>query len=165
MFVSAIRAFLVLAIVLSVSTAQAQEQGSLELRAISEVEIEIEKDNGEVELRRIPADKVVPGDQVVYTIFAKNIGAEDVTSVVVVDPIPEHMGYSAGSAFGDGTVITFSVDGGKTYDPADALVVRDVATQQLRTATADDYTHIKWAFNDAIEPGSTRMVRFRARLQ
>ena len=74
------------------------------------------------------------------------------------------MKYTGCSATGEGTTITFSVDGGKTYaDPA-TLTVTDASGEE-RPAKASDYTHIRWIFDGAIEPGTSRFVQFRARLQ
>ncbi len=144
-------------------SAQAQS-ASVELETIAEKEIEITSPEGETELKRVPASKVLPGEEVLYTIHARNRGAEDATSVVITDPIPDHMVYRAGSAIGAGAEITFSADGGKSYAGASQLMVRE-EDGSVRPATEADYTHIKWRFNDAIEPGKDRKVRFRARLQ
>ncbi len=139
-------------------------QGKIELRSIAEVELEIEKANGEIELRRAPAEKVVPGDDVIYTITATNISAAPVGDVVVTDPIPEHMDYRDGSAIGNGTEITFSVDGGQSYDePANLTVV--MSDGSVRPAGPQDYTDIRWKFTKELSSGESRWVRFRATLQ
>ena len=138
--------------------------GRIQLKSVAEVEIEIEKPNGEVELRRAPAEKVVPGDDVIYTITATNVADVAVGDVVISDPVPAHMEYRDGSALGSDTEIRFSVDGGQSFDAPGALrVVEDDGT--VRTATAQDYTHIRWKFTKDLTPGESRWVRFRARLQ
>ena len=148
----------------SILPASALAQGKIELRSVAEVELEIEKANGEIELRRAPAEKVVPGDDVIYTITATNISAAPVGDVVVTDPIPEHMDYRDGSAIGNGTEITFSVDGGQSYDePANLTVVMSDGT--VRPAGAQDYTDIRWKFTEELSSGESRWVRFRATLQ
>lgn len=134
----------------------------VELDAKVEREVEIVDENGEKTIKRVHAEKVMPGETVVYTITARNVGDEPATNVVITDPIPKHMEYT-GSVTGDGTRITFSIDGGKTYDVASALMVSEGATK--RPAKPEEYTHIRWRFNDALEPGSARSVEFRARLQ
>ena len=155
----------VLAFFWIVSGAEAQSsEGKIELKAIAEVEIVIEKENGEIELRRVPAEKVVPGDDVIYTITATNVSDVPVDDVVVTDPIPEHMSYLHGTAIGDGTKVTFSVDSGRSFDQAANRRVRG-KDGAPRTATPDDYTHIRWKFTQELPPGASRLVRFRARLQ
>ena len=134
----------------------------IELDATVEREIEIVDENGEKTIERTKAEKVMPGETVVYTITALNVGDEPASNIVITDPIPEHMDYT-GSVVGANTRITFSIDGGKSYDVASALLVAE--GEAKRPAKPEEYTHIRWQFNDALEPGSTQSVEFRARLQ
>ena len=134
----------------------------IDLDAKVEREIEVVDEKGQKTIKREQAVTVMPGEVVVYTITARNVGEEPATNVVITDPIPEHMDYT-GSVTGERTRITFSVDGGKTYDVATALMVPDGEGE--KPAKPEDYTHIRWRFNDALEPGSARSVEFRARLQ
>lgn len=142
----------------------APEPGRIELKTVAEKEVAIEKPNGEIELRRVPAGTVIPGDEVIYTIHATNISSEPVGDVVISDPIPEHTAYRDGSAIGPGAEITFSVDGGASFGPADQLVIQ-AADGGVRPATAADYTNIRWKFTEALAPGESRFVRFRATLR
>ncbi len=134
----------------------------IELDATVEREIEVVDENGEKQIKRQKAELVMPGETVVYTITARNVGDAPATNVVITDPIPEHMDYT-GSVTGEGARITFSIDDGKTYDVASALLIPDGGGK--KPAPPEDYTHIRWKFNDALEPGSARSVEFRARLQ
>ncbi len=134
----------------------------IELDAKVEREIEVVDESGQKTITREQAVTVMPGEVVVYTITARNVGEEPATNVVITDPIPEHMDYT-GSVKGERTRITFSVDGGKTYDVATALMVPDGEGE--KPAKPEDYTHIRWQFNDALEPGSAHSVEFHARLQ
>ena len=155
---------LMLAISLPASALGQAFAGRIQLKSVAEVELEVEKPNGEVELRRAPAEKVVPGDDVIYTITATNVAGTAVGNVVITDPVPDHMDYRDGSAIGSDTEIAFSVDGGQSYGAPEALqVVEDDGT--IRSATAQDYTHIRWKFTRDLPPGESRWVRFRARLQ
>jgi uncharacterized repeat protein (TIGR01451 family) len=154
-------AVVALAALFFASTAEAKQK-HVELEAKAELEVEVVNEDGEKTIQRVPAVKVMPGEIVVYTITAKNVGAEPATNVVITDPVPEHMDYT-GSVTGDGASITFSIDGGKTYDVANALTVPVGGGE--KPAPPEDYTHIRWTFNDALEPGSTHSVEFRARLQ
>jgi len=138
--------------------------GTVELTAIVQRETAIVDENGDKQIELVSADKVMPGEIVVYTITAKNVGQEPATNIVITDPLPQELDYRAGSAMGEDTSITFSVDGGKSYDVANALVVVDEGGA-AKPAEPEDYTHIRWQLNSALEPGSSRYVRFRARLQ
>jgi uncharacterized repeat protein (TIGR01451 family) len=135
----------------------------IRLKAVAEIEVPVVNDKGETELKRVPAAKVVPGTEVIYTITVSNVGDESANSVVVTDPIPENTTYVDRSAFGAGTKITYSVDGGKSYDLAGKLKVKDAAGN-LRAATASDYTHIRWLLNFTLKPKDVAPVWFKARL-
>lgn len=121
--------------------------------------------DGTVSSRLVPAEKVIPGDEVRYTISFENDGAKavDAGTVVITNPVPENTQYIADSAFGSGTAVQFSVDGGKTFHPANELtVVRDGVKTP---ATPADYTTIRWSFGPALAPAQKSYVSFNARLQ
>ncbi len=135
-------------------------EGRIALETLVQKEIRVRKENGESELKRIPADRLVPGDEVIYTIQATNISDGPVGDVIVIDPVVAHARYREGSATGEGTQITFSVDGGETYELAEDLEIVEV-DGTVRSARPSDYTHIRWEFTDAFEPGESRYVQFR----
>ena len=136
----------------------------IELETISELEITEVNAKGEKKVKRVPAKTVVPGSFVVYTITAKNTGAEQADNVVVTNPIPKQVQYIDGSATGAGTDITFSVDGGKQYEKPNKLTVKD-AEGKPRPATAVDYTHVRWVFNSNLQPGQERAVSYRVQVK
>jgi len=139
----------------------------IKLENIAQVE-KIQKDaNGKEVVKLTPADLVVPGDVVVYTVTATNTGNAPAEKVVINNAISEHVLYiadSAGSvAIGKNTTITFSVDGGKNYAaPQQLTVIKDGVT---RAATPEDYTHVRWQLNFALEPQKSTSVFFKARLK
>ncbi len=121
--------------------------------------------DGTATTRLVGAEKVIPGDEVRYTITFENDGAKsvDAGTVVITNPIPENTQYSADSAFGSGTTIQFSVDGGQSFhSPSELTVVRDGAKVP---ATPADYTTIRWSFAPALAPAQKSYVSFNARLQ
>ena len=142
--------------------AGAQETGHLNVRTIVQKEEVVVTDSGETERRLVPAETVVPGDDVVYTITFTNISNETAENVVITNPISQNLTYVAGSAFGPGTVIEFSVDGGQTFGDADELVVSTDGGQ--RPAGVEDFTHVRWTMEDELAAGAQGMARFRARL-
>jgi uncharacterized repeat protein (TIGR01451 family) len=113
----------------------------------------------------VPADAVAPGDELVYTIAFTNEGASAVAArgVVITNPIPPELVFVAGSAAGDDTEISYSVDDGRTFAPPEGLTV--AADGIERTAPASSYTTIRWVFTVPLEPGATSRVWFRARLE
>ncbi|MDA1073350.1 MAG: hypothetical protein O3A63_01135, partial [Proteobacteria bacterium] len=78
---------------------------------------------GDVLLELVPAESVVPGDELRYTITFTNSGTDlvDARSVVITNPIPENTVYLEGTAFGTGTQIVFSIDSGETFAGAEEL--------------------------------------------
>lgn len=134
------------------------------LQMESAMEQDYTDDKGKPAKRLVPVTRVIPGDEVVYTIRFTNDGAQPATNVVISNPIPPQLTYKAGSALGAGTVIEFSVDDGRTWGPASDLRVRD-ANGQDRPATPADYTHIRWRMANAVPPGQTGFVRYRAILK
>jgi uncharacterized repeat protein (TIGR01451 family) len=144
--------------------AWSQEKGAVELKAMAEMEVEVVNDDGQKEAQRIPAAKVVPGDVVIYTIYYTNNGAEAAENFVITNPVPEHMVYLATSAEGENTEISFSVDGGNSYDIPGNLTITNSEGEQSE-AEVSDYTHIRWAMNEPITPEKTGYVYFKAQLE
>ncbi len=152
-----------LALLAVTGIARAAEEGSIELKAVAEVEVEVLREDGGTDVERVKAATVVPGDEVIYTIYYTNVGDKSADKVVVTNPLPGEMVYVDGSAAGDGAVVTFSVDGGKTYAPAGKLTVLDADGNERRAIT-DDYTHIRWTLENPVASGEGGSVDFRARL-
>jgi uncharacterized repeat protein (TIGR01451 family) len=108
-----------------------------------------------------PAERVASGDELIYTLEVRNIGATTIVAPVVVNPVPAHLVYVADSAVGPGAEISFSVDGGRTFDKAENLRVPG-ANGAMRAAVAADYTHIRWQLSGNLKANSIAFVRFRA---
>jgi uncharacterized repeat protein (TIGR01451 family) len=144
--------------------AWSQEKGAVELKAVAEMEVEVINDDGQKEIQRVPAQKVVPGDVVIYTIYYTNNGAEAAENFVITNPVPEHMVYLASSAEGENSEITYSVDRGNSYDLPGNLTITDSRGKQT-AAKVSDYTHIRWSINEPVAPDETGFVNFRAQLE
>jgi uncharacterized repeat protein (TIGR01451 family) len=158
-----------------------QEQASpLEIKSIAEVESRVAQagtaamdagragrasdsgpaSTGRAPVELIPADKVVPGDRVIYTLEVRN-GAETALDAPSFSyPIPEHMRYVADSAVGPGAVVSYSVDGGHTFGGPEDLKVKG-PDGKLRAAVAADYTDIHWQLKNRLKANSVAFVRFR----
>jgi len=147
----------------AIASARAEE-GHIGLRSVAEMEQEIVNEKGEVEVVRVTAQKVLPGAEVIFTTFYENISSEKADDVIITNPVPEHMNYQGGSAAGEGAAITFSVDGGNSYDRPENLKVKD-ADGKERVAEPSEYTHIRWTLERSVLPGEGGEVVFRAILQ
>ncbi len=132
----------------------------LSVRSIAEVESKSIERGREV-VKLISADRVVPGDRLIYTLEVRNMRATPLDAPVVTRPVPEHMQYVADSAVGPGAAVTYSVDGGRTFDRPENLKVPG-PDGGLRPAIAADYTDIRWQLKNSLKPNSVAFVRFRA---
>jgi uncharacterized repeat protein (TIGR01451 family) len=158
-----IEIFVSIGLLLMAAIAATQEAADpLTIKAIAEVESKSTAHGRDV-VKLIPADRVVPGDQVIYTLEARNTGAA-LAAPVIVHPIPEHMRYVADSAVGPGAEVSYSVDGGRSFDRAENLKVPG-KDGEPRPAVAADYTHIRWRLKNSLKANSVAFVRFRARVE
>lgn len=154
----------IITIALFAGAVLAQQEPHIQLKNEAFKEKLIVKEDGSEEYELIPPGLAIPGDEIIYISTFVNIGKEDVTDIVITNPVPNNSLYKVGTAFGSGTEITFSVDGGKTYAKPEALKIKD--TQGVpRTATAKDYTAIRWVFKGSLKPGEESTVTFRTILQ
>ena len=156
---SIFRSISFLVIAMSVS-AFAQDEGHLNVKTVVQKEEVSVNAAGERETRLVPAETVIPGERVVYTITFRNISQEPADSVVITNPIDESLTYVEGSAFGPGTAIEFSVDGGNSFASAGELVVVEEGVE--RPAEPGDYTHVRWVMQNNLEPGAQGTARFAA---
>ena len=136
----------------------------IEVKTVAEIEVTEINDKGEKIVKRAAPTTVVPSTEVIYTITAKNTGTDPADNIVVTNPVPKETVYVDGSAFGAGTNITFSVDGGKAYAKPDKLKVKD-KDGKPRPATAKDYTHVRWTFLFNLQPSQEAPVWYRARVK
>jgi uncharacterized repeat protein (TIGR01451 family) len=96
----------------------------------------------------VDKQEAYPGDVLEYRLRCVNIGTGPAVDGAVSDPVPDGVEYVLGSATGDGAGVTYSVDGGESYDA------------DIR----GDVTHIRWAIEQPILPGDAIEVSFRARV-
>ncbi|MBV1906047.1 MAG: DUF11 domain-containing protein [Pseudomonadales bacterium] len=115
--------------------------------------------------RLVPALEIIPGDELKYIVEYTNIGntAVDKGSVVITDPIPADTIYLSGTAFGSGTEISFSADGGKAFSSERNLQVE--RNGEVVIARPADYTTIRWEFGPVLEPGQKGYVSFNVVLK
>lgn len=149
---------------LIVTSAMAQEKGKIRVQTVAEKQDVVLDESGQETTQLVPVSTVVPGDEVIYTISFTNISDEPAEKVTITNAVPQHMAYVGDTAFGPGTEVSYSVDGGIAYGSPDELTVRDEEGDE-RPANASDYTHIRWVMRNNLEPGSKGFARFRAQLK
>ncbi len=148
------------AMCLSVAASGQATSPTIRLRTIAEIETKTVEDGREVR-RLMPAARVVPGDEVLYTLEIRNAGPIAIIAPTVTDPIPAHMTYVADSATGPGAEVSYSVDGGHTFERPENLRVVG-PDGRLRAAKPMDYTHIQWKLKKTLKSKSIAFARFRA---
>lgn len=135
----------------------------IEIVLTAEIDIK-EVVNGREVTRRVPAAEAEPGQIIHYTLTYSNSGDAPATDVRLDDPIPQETIYVSGSAFGAGAVITFSADGGQTFQEETRVtytVTGSDGSPSEKSASPDQYTHIRWTVGN-VPVGFTGTAGFRA---
>lgn len=131
----------------------------------SDVKIErtqLDATGKETTVLREPKDViVVPGDRVVFTLNVTNTGAEAAAGFRATNPIPGPIRFiEVGEDWAE-----ISVDGGTTWGKLAAMTVKvkaaDTGVETTRAASAEDVTHVRWVFANAIAPGAKTAVSYR----
>ena len=137
----------------------------LSIKMVAEKEIKVIEDGEEV-TRRVPTLEIDSGATLFFTLRIENSGDEIATNVVVDNPIPEDTQYVAGTAGGERTTVTFSIDNGEKYAAADELMYEFTkfnGEKEMRKARPDMYTDIRWVVED-IPPGSDGDLFFQVKV-
>lgn len=119
--------------------------------------------DGSVTYDYVEPGLVLPDDVILYEIVFENISDQEVSNIVVNNPIANNSKYRGGSATGDSTEISFSVDG-KNFASADALTVKD-QTGKTWKAKPEDYTVIRWVYKKSLKPGEKGEVTYKATIK
>jgi uncharacterized repeat protein (TIGR01451 family) len=131
----------------------------IELKNEAQLRQEYTDAQGKKAVRLVAPSKVVPGNEIVYTLTARNVCDKPATNVAVNNPVPEHMTYVPNSAAGTGAEIVYSLDN-KSFAKLETLTVKN-ADGSTRAARADDIKGIRWTIG-AINPGQSSAVNFHA---
>ena len=138
----------------------AHAQNALDVRTVVQKEQVEVGDDGETTTTLVAAERVLPGDKVVYTITFTNAGDEPADNVVVTNPIDESLTYVEGSAFGASMRVEFSADGGQSFALRNDVTVTESGAE--RAAEAEDFTHLRWTLEGSLDAGATGVARFAA---
>ena len=109
----------------------------------------------------MPAGKVVPGVEVIWTVTANNICKQPSDKVTINNAVPgAHDLRGEFRRRARAATSRYSLDG-KTlrHRRASSRCRRTASTRQAR---ADEYKHIRWVFKNSLQPGATAFARFRA---
>jgi uncharacterized repeat protein (TIGR01451 family) len=150
------------ALLAQVSAASAEQKTCIEVATVAEVPQEYLNAQGQPATRLVPVARAVPGDEVIWTVTARNVCDQPVDHVVVANAVPEHMSFVANSAMGIGTSIAYSLDG-QQFAPLATLAVR-ADDGSMRSVKADEIRQIRWTYAQTFAPGASAFVRYRATL-
>lgn len=154
----------VLALLAAAPFALAPAFAAMTALQVVEKEVVTVSKTGEETVSHVPADKVTPGETVVYSIRYKNDAAVPAADIVLVMPVPKEVAYVEGSiAGGDGAAVSFSADGGQTYVARGRLTI--VEGGEARPARGDEITHIKWTLTKPVAPNADGAVSYKAVLR
>ena len=102
----------------------------------------------------VPAGKVVPGTEVVWTVTANNICKQPSDKVTINNAgARAHDAGARTRPSARAADVTYSLDG-KTFAPAGQLTVQENGA--TRPARADEYKHIRWEFKNSLRPERVR---------
>lgn len=141
----------------------AQDMQQIETELIAEVRVE-EVTSMRERARFVPATVVAQGQVVYYTVRIRNVSPEYARDVIVTQRIPANTVYVQGSASAPSAEVSFSIDGGQTFERAQDLRVVDT-DGAIRLASAEQYTHLRWRLRNPLAPGAVALARFRAQFQ
>lgn len=134
----------------------------------TEKEVEVDE-NGKKVLKRMPTNRLNPGDMLVYTYHYSNPAQGELRKAVeVTTGIDKGVLYQVSSAqsTATGVDVLFSADGGKTFATADALMVEKTVngSKQKQVAAAEQYTHLRWVIGE-LTPGAAGDLSFKVRVK
>ncbi len=129
-----------------------------------EREVVIKKADGSEITKREPADMVVPGEKVIYSLKFFNDKDAPAENIVLVMPIPKEVSYIEGSADNKLALTEYSADGGKTFFARESLKVK-TKDGKLVAAKAEDISHIRWKITKPIAPKASGVLAYAGKLK
>jgi uncharacterized repeat protein (TIGR01451 family) len=145
--------FLLVSLVLAPCTASAA--GSVALESAVFVEKTAVDATGRPKLELRAAERVTPGDRLVFVVTYRNETPVAAPNVVITNPVPLPVAYEGSTK--DAVV---SIDGGKNWGQLKSLRVIK-SSGEARAALPTDVTHIRWALPNAVAPGGSGRLTFR----
>jgi uncharacterized repeat protein (TIGR01451 family) len=139
-----------------------QAKSPIELASVSKVERSVKQADGSIAKSLVDAKSAAPGDEVVFVNTFKNNGQQSAGNLSLVNPVPANTVLK--SAFGDKATITYSIDGGKTYDAIEKQKLSS-ADGKTRQARLEDSTHVRWVLAASLPAGQSGEVGFRVQVK
>lgn len=160
--------------------ALAADQAVAEVTLATEVvKVETTLDaGGRVKRQLIPAESVIPGEELRYTITFTNESEAlvDGGRIVITNPVPDGTRYVPGSAGGEAALVEFSRDGesfdqtepaAESASPAPAQAGAAATMEGVEAVPDDDGSavhSIRWTYQEDLQPGASAVVFFHVRM-
>jgi hypothetical protein len=138
------------AAVAAISATAAYAAGPLSLVSEVKTEKRVAAADGTTRIALVKADKIVPGDRVVFVLTYRNTGTQPIANLVLA-----YRAANPGSAAPE-----LSVDG-KTFGPLSGLRVA-TAAGGTRAAGPDDVTSVRWRLASPVAAGAQGQLAFQA---
>ena len=117
--------------------------------------------DGSISTVRETAEKIVPGERIVYSLNYENDAAAPANDIVLTMPIPPEVKFIEGTADAPQTNVTYSADGGESFSSRQSVMLID-NSGNIRAASADELTHIRWTVPGPIPAGDSGALSFSA---
>lgn len=111
--------------------------------------------NGSARRVLVPADRIAPGDSLVFVVAWRNTGRRPVRGGALTNGIPGRVLIDAADPAMD-----VSIDGGRRWGRLDQLWL-PTPLGGTRRATAQDVTHVRWPVPATIAPGQGGRISYR----
>ncbi len=111
------------------------------------------------------ADKVMPGEVMVYTIKATNKGDSAAVQFETVGDIPSNTIYMPENNVSADYKILFSIDGGKSYQEKPTINVKQKGKNIVKDAPVSTYNKIKFSFLKALDAKKTVNLVYKVKVK
>ncbi len=104
---------------------------------------------------------VAPGDNVRYALLYSNDLAAPAEGVVLTIPVPVEMILIPDSiSYPQNVTVSYSADGSQSFS-----VLENAALDVSEDINLDDATHVRWTFNEPVQPAESGTLSFIATLR
>ncbi len=135
-----------LSLMLSLS---AYAQSNVVINSFAFVE-KVKVDNGKEVKILEKATNVIPGETVIFKNVVENKNTTPAKDIVVNNQVPKEISFAGAFSSDDkNTQYEYSVDG-VTFNKSEKLMIKDKETGNMRNARPEEYTHVRWIYNQSI---------------
>ena len=106
------------------------------------------------------------GDLIEWKVVANNASAETARKLVATLPVAPSTTFVPGTATGSaGVVVTYSIDGGKTFSPKPLRAVHTPNGDVMKPAAPNTYTTVRWLQTADVAPKTAATFTYEAKVK